>query len=88
MNLLLSSIMYLPMIFLVGWAGPDAWWYLWAFLSAFVFVFNIIYPVVIAPLFNKFTPLQDQAPKHLTAVRERACPPAACCAVRCGAVRP
>ena len=59
MNLFLSALMYMPMIFLVGWAGPNAWYYLWAFLSTFVLLFNIIYPVVIAPLFNKFTPLED-----------------------------
>lgn len=60
MNLLISAIMYMPMIYLVDWAGPNAWYYLWAFLSAFVLVFNIAYPVVIAPLFNTFTPLEDE----------------------------
>ena len=48
MNVFLSALMYMPMIFLLDWAGPDAWCYLWAFLSAFVLVFNIAYPVVIA----------------------------------------
>ena len=36
-------------------------YYLWAFLSVFVLAFNILYPVVIAPLFNTFTPLEDEA---------------------------
>ncbi len=63
MQLLLGALMYMPMIFLLDWAGPNAWLYLWAFLSAFVLIFNIAYPVVIAPLFNTFTPLQDEPAK-------------------------
>ena len=63
MQLLLGALMYMPMIFLLDWAGPNAWLYLWAFLSCFVLIFNIAYPVVIAPLFNTFTPLQDEPAK-------------------------
>ena len=63
MQLLLGALMYMPMIYLLDWAGPNAWLYLWAFLSVFVLIFNIAYPVVIAPLFNTFTPLQDEPAK-------------------------
>jgi STE24 endopeptidase len=40
--------------------SPDYWW-LWGFIVVAViqFVVVIIYPVLIAPLFNKFEPLED-----------------------------
>ena len=37
--------------------------YLWAALLALTLVMMTIYPVFIAPLFNKFTPLEDGALK-------------------------
>ncbi len=44
---------------LVEWTGP--WWWLWAWGSMLVFqmVMLILAPVLILPLFNKFTPLTD-----------------------------
>ena len=33
--------------------------YLWAFISVLVLVLNTLYPVLIAPFFNTFTPLED-----------------------------
>ncbi|RZS47560.1 M48 family metallopeptidase [Sphaerotilus mobilis] len=44
---------------LMGRAG-SAWW-LWAFgvLAVFTLVMQVLYPTVIAPLFNKFQPLTD-----------------------------
>ena len=52
--------MFVPMIYLLNWAGEDAWYYLWAFLSGLVLFFNMIYPPFIAPLFNKFGPITDK----------------------------
>jgi STE24 endopeptidase len=40
-------------------AGPAAPFYLWAFLLATSLVLMNLYPAVIAPLFNTFTPLPD-----------------------------
>lgn len=41
--------------------SPDYWW-LWGFIIVGVIQFGVllIYPVLIAPLFNKFEPLEDQ----------------------------
>lgn len=39
--------------------GPYVALYLWAFLFALSIFFMTIYPVLIAPLFNKFQPLHD-----------------------------
>ncbi len=39
----------------------DLWWlYAWAVWTAFQLLMLVLYPTVIAPLFNKFTPLQDE----------------------------
>src|SRR5436189_208966 len=44
---------------LVEWTGP--WWWLWAWgaLLGFQLVMAALAPVLILPLFNKFTPLPD-----------------------------
>jgi STE24 endopeptidase len=42
----------------------DLWWlYTWVVWSAFQLLMMVLFPTVIAPMFNKFTPLQDQSLK-------------------------
>ncbi len=44
---------------LMGRAG-DMWWlYAWLFWCAFQIAMLVLYPTVIAPIFNKFVPLED-----------------------------
>jgi len=54
-----------PMIVLVLWimeASGRYWWlYAWATWLGFSLAMMWLYPAVIAPLFNKFRPLEDQA---------------------------
>ena len=41
--------------------GTDAWWIVgWAIFSVFVVGFAILFPKLIAPMFNKYTPLADE----------------------------
>ncbi len=40
-------------------AGEEAWLYCWLAVTVFVLVFQFLAPVLIMPLFNKFTPLED-----------------------------
>lgn len=47
------------LIFLVRWGGDLFYIYVFAFVVVFYFVMMIVYPEVIAPLFNKYEPLQD-----------------------------
>jgi STE24 endopeptidase len=49
----------LGLFWFMGRAGR--WWWVWAFLAltAFELVVNLLYPLVIAPLFNRFTPLPE-----------------------------
>ncbi|HEX5341122.1 MAG TPA: M48 family metallopeptidase [Duganella sp.] len=42
----------------------DLWWlYTWLVWSGFQLLMMVLYPTVIAPIFNKFTPLEDQSLK-------------------------
>lgn len=56
-----------PILFAALWlmqSAGEAWWlYLWLIWSAFNLFMLAVYPVWIAPLFNKFTPMQDQTLK-------------------------
>jgi STE24 endopeptidase len=56
-----------PILFAALWlmdgAGEYWWLYLWAVWSVFNLLVLAIYPTFIAPLFNKFTPLTDEALK-------------------------
>jgi STE24 endopeptidase len=67
-NALVSLVIGLPLLSLMLWlldlATPFSW--LWAWLSwmSFNALLLFIYPVVIAPLFNKFSPMPDGAHKQ------------------------
>lgn len=53
---------------------PKIWWFWgWAFFTAFQMVLLWLYPVLIAPLFNKFEPLKDDELKEkITALLNKA----------------
>jgi STE24 endopeptidase len=57
-----------PILFAALWlmqsAGDYWWFYLWLVWSVFNIVMLAIYPTFIAPLFNKFTPLEDNTLKQ------------------------
>jgi STE24 endopeptidase len=60
---LLAVVLGYPLLVLilklVQWTG-DLWWlWAWATLLAFQFLMAVLAPVVIMPLFNKFTPLPE-----------------------------
>lgn len=65
---LVSSVFILPFIALVLWimdkAGPYWWLYAWGAFVAFVQLMQVLGPTIIAPLYNKFTPLEDEALKQ------------------------
>ena len=67
-NLLLSLLIGIPMVALVLWlmgnAGELWWLYVWLTWLGFSLFMMWFYPAFIAPLFNKFRPLQDQALKQ------------------------
>lgn len=51
----------LGVLWLMGAMGSYWWLYVWLTWMGFNLAILMLYPTVIAPLFNKFTPLQDQA---------------------------
>ncbi len=53
----------LAVLWLMGAMGANWWLYVWLFWSAFNLLILFIYPTWIAPLFNKFSPLEDGAMK-------------------------
>ena len=62
-----GALIGLPLAALILWimdASGGMWWF-WAWLAwvAFNLVLMVLYPTVIAPLFNKFEPLPDEALK-------------------------
>ncbi len=63
-GLLLSLLIGLPLLWAVLWlmdnSGELWWFYTWALWLSFSLVMMWLYPAVIAPLFNKFTPLEDE----------------------------
>jgi STE24 endopeptidase len=66
---LLGAVIGLPLLWVIltlMQKSGDLWWlYAWAVFSGFQLLMLVLYPSVIAPLFNKFVPLED------TALRER-----------------
>lgn len=66
-GLLVGALLGLPLLALVLWlmqAGGSLWWlWAWAALVLWQLLVMAIAPNVIMPLFNKFTPLEDEALK-------------------------
>lgn len=68
-GVVVSALIGLPLAALILWimgASGSAWWqawWFWAWLAwvGFNLVLLVLYPTVIAPLFNKFEPLPDAA---------------------------
>jgi STE24 endopeptidase len=60
---LLGAALGLPLVFCVLWLmqrmGEQWWLYVWVTWIVFNLLVLTVYPTVIAPLFNKFTPLED-----------------------------
>ncbi|MCU0932003.1 MAG: M48 family metallopeptidase [Serpentinimonas sp.] len=66
-GLVVAALLGLPIAALVLWlmqAGGSLWWlWAWAAWMGFNLLLLVIYPTFIAPLFNKFEPLQDESLK-------------------------
>ena len=64
---LLGILLGLPLLFGALWlmekTGANWWLYVWLMWVAFNLIILSVYPTWIAPLFNKFTPLEDAALK-------------------------
>jgi len=59
LNALIGIPIYLGILWFMAKAGIFWWVWCWVFLMAIQILMLIIYPIWIAPIFNKFTPLED-----------------------------
>jgi len=55
----LGTLLLAAMLLLIRYAGPIWWLWAWAVFLGFQLLMTILYPTVIAPLFNTFIPLED-----------------------------
>lgn len=64
----LAAVLGLPVLWfllkIVGWTGAYWWIWGWAALLAFQLLITLLAPVLILPLFNKFTPLPEGSLKQ------------------------
>jgi STE24 endopeptidase len=75
-NSLVSMAIGIPLIMLVLWlmnsAGSLWWLYAWLAITAFSIIMMWAYPKFIAPIFNKFTPLEEgEVLDRITTLLER-----------------
>jgi STE24 endopeptidase len=73
---LIGVLIGLPIAALILWlmgAAGNLWWlWTWCVWMGFNLLLLVLYPTVIAPLFNKFKPLEDEALKtRVTALMQR-----------------
>jgi STE24 endopeptidase len=65
---IVSAVLVVPLaaavLWLMGRAGAAWWLYAWGLWAAFSLALMVIYPAFIAPLFNKFQPLEDEGLKE------------------------
>lgn len=68
MHLGLGAAIGLPILALILWVmdnvGPLWWLWAWGIIMGFSLLMSWLYPTVIAPLFNQFTPMEDGALKN------------------------
>ncbi|MDD1629482.1 MAG: M48 family metallopeptidase [Methylococcaceae bacterium] len=63
LHLALGAAIGLPLLALILWVmdnvGPQWWLWAWGIIMGFSLLMSWLYPTVIAPLFNKFTPMEE-----------------------------
>jgi STE24 endopeptidase len=62
-GLVLGVVVQLPLLLVLWWLirSTDLWWILgWAVFFLFSVILALLFPIVIMPMFNKFTPLEDE----------------------------
>ena len=62
-GVLLGAVIGIPLLYVILWlmeqAGEQWWLYTWFVISGFSLIMMWIYPTWIAPIFNKFEPLEE-----------------------------
>ncbi len=59
-SLILGGILLSLLLIMIKSAGRFWWLWAWGIFLAFQLLMTVIYPTIIAPIFNKFTPIDDR----------------------------
>ena len=59
LTIVLGSIVIIPVLYFFDSYGSNGWWIAWSLITAFMIAVQPLFVHVIAPMFNKFTPLED-----------------------------
>ena len=74
---IVSLIIVIPVIYIALWIfgnlGESWWIWLWVFFSIFNVVMLAVYPLYIAPIFNKFNPMADKELKSKIEILLKKC---------------
>jgi STE24 endopeptidase len=57
--IIIGTFLLCTLLLMVKYAGHNWWIWTWAIFLCFQLLMTVLYPTIIAPLFNKFTPLED-----------------------------
>jgi STE24 endopeptidase len=72
-SVILMALLFIPFFALIHWL-PRSWWFAaWVFFALFQMLMIWLYPLVIAPLFNKYLPVKDEVLRdRILAMAEKA----------------
>ncbi len=72
-SVILMAMLFIPLFALIHYL-PQLWWFAaWVFFALFQMLMIWLYPLVIAPLFNKYVPIQDETLREkILAMAEKA----------------
>lgn len=59
LTLVLGTFLLSLLLFIVKYTGHGWWIWAWLIFFSFQLLMSVLYPTVIAPIFNKFTPVDD-----------------------------
>jgi STE24 endopeptidase len=59
LTIVLGSLVIVPVLYFFDRYGDNGWWIAWSLITAFMIAIQPLFVHVIAPMFNKFTPLEE-----------------------------
>ena len=59
LTVILGSVVIGPILYFFNTYGENGWWIAWGLITAFMIAVQPLFVHVIAPMFNKFTPLEE-----------------------------
>lgn len=59
LTIILGSLIISPILYFFQTLGPSGWWIAWILITLFIIGVQPLFVHVIAPMFNKFTPLEE-----------------------------